>query len=426
MLLKKIAALAVGLALIVASLTGCGGGGGTTAAPSSDNSSAASTESPAKVNPVGKVKIGVAIYDSTDSEVIAFQDYYKTYIGGNFENVEFLYSETISDAAKEIAFIETCKTAGVQGVISFVSFDTVGAIDKCTDLKMYYIKGAASVTDEIYEQVKDSPYFLGTLGASLATDRKIGYQMAKHFIEKNGKENKSFVIHAGFIDRVEMHRYRLAGMVDAFAEIGITYSEPDPTTSTEIGTFATKDGYIIDIFKGVPIDPTTFFPMVSQKINVPGIQVLLSTMSGVDFLGAPIDAAETANNSNIQVGVVSSFTNAYYLAFNEEVPKVDFIAAKYAAEIGPAFAAMYNAISGSAEDFRDGGNPFRLEQGYWVATSTEEYNKLYDIATSLTNPAYSADDLKTVIKEFNPNASYADFKALAEAWDIDDVNARLK
>lgn len=436
--MKRILSKAVSFILVLSlmfaiatSLTGCSGDadkGAATDVKSTETTDVKPTTEAPEVKEIvltENVKIGVAIYDSVDTEVLAFQAYYKEYIEKNLTNVEFIYSSTIDNTEKEIAFIESCKAQGVQGIISFVSQDTISAINKCEQLEMYYIKGAGSVSDEIFDQVKTMEFFVGTIGPSLETEKTVGYNMAKYFIEQNAGENKNFVIHAGFIDRVEMHRARLAGIVEAFAEVGVTYSRTDTEMTTELGTFDVgSTGYTIDIFKGVPIDPATFFPLANQKIGADGVQVMMSVLSGYDFLAAPVNGAEEAKGTDIKVSAICSYTDAYFTAFEDG--KVDYVAAKYAAQSGPVFAAIYNAITGYSEEFRDNGNAFRLEQGYWVSTNKEEYGTSYELATSLEKPAYTVAALKSVIKEYNPDATLVDLKALTEAWDLEQVNQRLE
>ena len=46
------------------------------------------------------VKIGILLADSTTPESLAFQNYYKNYIGENY-NVELIYSDELADAAAE-------------------------------------------------------------------------------------------------------------------------------------------------------------------------------------------------------------------------------------------------------------------------------------------------------------------------------------
>ena len=35
---------------------------------------------------------------------------------------------------------------------------------------MYYVRGSGTISDEMYEKVKDNPYFLGTIGTSVETE----------------------------------------------------------------------------------------------------------------------------------------------------------------------------------------------------------------------------------------------------------------
>ncbi len=50
---------------------------------------------------------------------------------------------------------------------------------------------------------------------------------------------------------------------------------------------------------------------------------------------------------------------------------------------GPAFAMIYNAITGSADAVKEDGEAVRLYQDLWTAKSEEEYIELYGYATGI-------------------------------------------
>ena len=67
-------------------------------------------------------KIGVAVYSSTDDESRMFRDYYTNYIEKSFQ-VEFIYSSDIKDYKDEMAFVDSAKKEGCEGIISFITND---------------------------------------------------------------------------------------------------------------------------------------------------------------------------------------------------------------------------------------------------------------------------------------------------------------
>lgn len=62
---------------------------------------------------------------------------------------------------------------------------------------------------------------------------------------------------------------------------------------------------------------------------------------------------EKEQNSNILVGSIDSFTDGNYEIFQKKDmfgnPPVDYVQGKYASLAGPAFAMIYNAITGNPD-----------------------------------------------------------------------------
>ncbi len=80
-----------------------------------------------------------------------------------------------------------------------------------------------------------------------------------------------------------------------------------------------------------------------------------------------------------------------------------YVAGKYSSIIGPSFAAMYNAITGYAEEFRENGRAFQM--------------------TIYVN-AYNYEDLGSVMKVYDETANFERLKELTEAWSREDALAR--
>ena len=101
-----------------------------------------------------------------------------------------------------------------------------------------------------------------------------------------------------------------------------------------------------------------------------------------------------------------------------------YVAGKYSSEIGPSFAAMYNAVTGYAEEFRENGRAFRMTQGYWVSKNSREYNDQYALATGIYVNAYNYEDLSSLIKVYDEQADFDRLKALTEAWTYEEAETR--
>lgn len=360
-------------------------------------------------------KIGVLIYDPSDSQVLAFQDYYDNYIAENY-NVSFTYSDAISTAEEEKSAIENFAAQNVQAVIALTQADMVAAIEEAAKAKMYYIVGVGTMTDEQYEQTKDNEYFLGTIGPDLNSEEQAGYDMAKYYI---GQGDTNFVLYAGGMSYgVDAHRKRFDGFIKAFQEAGVEYTEP--SGGQAIGSFS-DDNYTIQIIEGFPDDAGAFYTEAQQKLGEEGVQTLLSVGIGLEVFGATI-----ANiNPDIRLATVSAFTEAYKDGFEAEPQQVDYLSGTFPAMIGPTFAAVMNAINGDAEDFRDNGYAFRIGQNYWNAKNKEEFETMYSIANDTENPAINKEDIDQLIKQNNADLTFEAFTEFASNVDFETIEKNI-
>ncbi|MCK0472788.1 hypothetical protein [Halalkalibacter sp. APA_J-10(15)] len=357
------------------------------------------------------IRIGVQIYDATDSEVVAFKRYYEDYIEDHY-NVEFLFSESINTAEEEVTSTENFINQGVDAIISFSDQDRMAVIRRTEDAGVHYAIAAGTLSDEQYDQVKDNEYFVGSIGPSLEQEEQIGYDMAKHYLDE-GYTN--FLLYAGGYPYVDMHQMRTSGMIRAFEEAGVAYT---PREDGQFGEFS-GDGFTINTIAGFPDDSGAFFGTAGERVSETGLEVVLTAALGLEFFGTPI----AQSGSDIQLATVSSFTEAYKGGF--EAGQVDYLAGKFASSIGPIFAAVYNAVNGDEDVARQEGGAFRLDQGYWVATTQDEFNEMYTLSNSIEEPAYTDELLNTVIKRFNEETTYQQFADLVESYEFSSIQEML-
>lgn len=103
-----------------------------------------------------------------------------------------------------------------------------------------------------------------------------------------------------------------------------------------------------------------------------------------------------------------------------------YVAGKFSSTIGPAFAAMYNAVTGYGEEFREDGRAFQMTQGFWISKSKEEFNEQYALATGVYVNAYNYEDLCSVMKAYDEKASFEKLKALTEAYTREEAQERRR
>ena len=394
--MKRLVALLLALALC-AGLAGCSG-----------KTTEESPRNDAEVH-----KIGVIVYNTADEEVIGFREYLKGYIEDNFEMVDFVYSGSIGSGEEELAFIQAACDDGVEGFMSFLSYDLKGEVALCEKNNAYYMLASGTVAAEDFEAVRDNPWFLGAFGPGQPFEFQAGADMARFFIREKTGANY-FVLSGGAPLGNEMHYQRTLGILDALASAygavfdksrtELALSDVPVTVSTDRVSVTICPGYISS-------DESLLTAKAAFEAgNYDAVLSVLPPMEMVEVIGkTPLGVVDSYNTRNLQLvtdGVLR------------------FVVGKYNSMIGPAFALMLNAVTGYAADFRDDGRAVQVTQGFWISDSAEDYNEKYALSTSAAMNAYNFDDLSKVIRVYNPEANLNALVALAEACSYRAVQAR--
>ena len=374
--------------------------------------------------------IGVVVYNQDSPEMNMFMNYYRDYIQQGFP-VKFYFSGSISSADDEIAFIRAMKLQGVKGIISFYGQDIQKIVEACDEEEMYYVLGSGSISDEDYEKVKNSFYFLGSVGPDAKADYEAGYNMADYFADA---DTSSYIVLTGGASVGNyMHLQRSIGVLEVLAEKeGLSYSEDveklaasEETTVVDSG----KDDISITICPGYMTTPKGINNLKHAFVDG-NYDAVLCTFN-VDEIMKTITSKEEEQNSNIKVGTVDCFSQENHDAVNSEDsfenPKIDYVAGKYASMGGPAFAILYNAMSGYPEANTDDAdsNTVRLYQGFWSASDKDTFNELYGYTQDIYENAYSCADLMEVIKAYTTDTTPDKLKVLTEAYKVEDVEKRI-
>ncbi len=361
--------------------------------------------------------IGVSYYNPEEWEGIALKEYLDDYIGGNFD-VEFRYNaERIDSAQDEIAFVEELHEEGVPGLISTMSTYVEDVLPVCEEYGMYYMLAYVTIEDEVFDRIKDNPYFLGVIGPTADDEFSAGEAVAEYLAAlDDGKSFNYLVVTGGSSMGNEMHRLRSAGILTELKELyGLTYAEEiddllqtDKTAEIETGTdmkitllpgYLTSGDEITDLLENGTFDAVAACMTITYAID-------------------DIASVESSDGYDIKVGMVDCFTNESYEYMNESgpngEPKVNCIVGKYGAMVAPAFVAMSNAYAGYAEDFKEDGSAFNLHQKLWYAPDTESFNEKYALSIGITKNTYSAIDMMNVMKQFNEDTDFEAFREFTE------------
>ena len=367
------------------------------------------------------VKIGVLVSDATSSEALAFRAYYTEYIAKAYD-VEFIYSDELTDAAGEKSAIDNFIVNNCKAVISLSSFDRPVQIEQCDAAGIYYAVATGTLTDEQYEEYKDYEYYVGAIGPSMDIEFQAGYDMAAYYLKQG--MTKFGMFGGGVPYYVDMHIYRAAGMLAAMVEYGgegANYKGAD-NAGAIIGQIYADGGIDTGMIGNIELAAyvggydfnDAWFGKLAQMVGTEGIEAILTVGSGVDVLGGFIAG------SNVKLATVDSFTTAMGEAMDNGI--LDYVAGKFAASIGPIFAATLDAINGSPIRDND-GNALALGQGYWVATNSEQFKEFSTVDSSMTDPAYTKEILDQYAGE---GVSYDDFAKFVSQYSFGEIVALKK
>ncbi len=373
--------------------------------------------------------IGVAVFSPDDPEMSMFFNYYRNYIAESFP-VQFLMSETLNSADDEIAFIETMKAQGAGGIISFYGLDLERTVAACAENEIYYVLGSSSISDEVYDAVKDNPWFLGVIGPDSNEEFRAGQEMAEAFAADGAR---TFLIASGGAGNAAnyMHYTRVEGMLTALqAALDLTYSGTieQLAQTAELTELETDREDVRIVISPGYVQNGAGVGNLRNALETDDFDALLSAVGITDVIDLLTEEIQTSEKE-LLVGVVDCFSQENLEAVETRDADgnslLNYVKGKYASMVAPAFAAMFNALEGDVDVVKPEGIAFRLYQSYWTAAGEAEYVELYGYTQSIYENAYSSVDLMNVIRIYNEAATFEEFKTLTEHSDIESVRARL-
>ncbi len=360
-------------------------------------------------------KIGVAIYSSTDDESRMFRDYYSNYIEKAFQ-AKFIYSSEIKDYKDEMAFVDSAKKEGCEGIISFITNDLSEIVKYCAKKDMYYMLGSGTQTSDEFDMVKGEENFLGIIGPSVENESEAGQKMIESLDKANGSEKTYVLLSGGSAINNFMHKQRLCAMLETLQkEDGFVFEQSfDEIAAAQENILAgtTKNGGKVYVCPGY-LNLDQYADNLENVFKEAGqVDVVASTYYAAPFLDT-ITEQEKTQNKDIQVGEIDCFSDTNRQAFDEKDSfgnsKLNFIGGKCAAMAAPAFVAMYNAVSGYPQNVRDNNEAFWLHQDFWYATNKADYDSLSEKAENVYKNVYGTDDIMNVLTEYNDKTEYNTF-----------------
>ena len=276
---------------------------------------------------------------------------------------------------------------------------------------------------------------MGSVGPDLETVYQAGCDMAEFFLEKGARN--IVIMSGGAASGNRLHQVRTWGMLNTLEEkAGLVLTKDARTIDAEalsmtdeVIQLSDKEGNLhVTICPGYTEMDGAGLANLETAFAEGDCDTLMSAFHAATYLDK-ISDKEKEQNSNIMVGAIDSFSEQNFEVFQEKDSfgntPIDYVRGKYASMAGPAFAMIYNAITGNPDAVEEDGEAVRLYQNLWTAKTEDEYIELYGYATGIYENAYSCDDLMQVIRQFNEDANPQSFRELTEASDVESAKERI-
>lgn len=364
------------------------------------------------------IRIGVLREDDTSGEAKAWEKYLRAMGDALGFSVDFT---TTNSSSSEVSAINTYASKGYRGILLFSDDDLVASIQAAAAKKMYTVYPTGQPTDEQYAQVKDNPYYLGSVAPVADTEFQAGYDMAKFFVEQ--KKQTVFTIFGGATAYgADMHIQRLAGILTRLCEQdGTSYDD------------ARDRAALVARIAGVGVDPVRFR---SDTFRITGYMdgftfddafttKLTNSMEAggtcILSVGAGDVVSRIAYGITSANGKIGSFLSGGVDAITAEYAECfdlgyTYDCGKYASAMAPGLILLLAALDGGRLTAPDGSAP-RIGMNYWVATSRTELEEMLSSDSPENGYCYDA----AVIRSYKEKG-YAELVGLCGS-DYDGARA---
>ncbi|MBU9728888.1 hypothetical protein [Diplocloster modestus] len=397
-----------------------GGTPGESSAP--DGTAGAADQDIPDVNPEKHV-IAVA-NTSYIPEVVSFKNYCENYVAEAL-NIEFLFSEELgNDPANMISFAENAYNSGAEVLVDFAcaNRDTVYVLaDKCEELGMYLVTGLMPSTG-YYD---DYEYVIGSAGKNPEELDDQFYELMVDTLEKGAEPHSVVVCTMNAKLGVDEQITSSMGILEALKDMyNLTYDG-------EIRDLVMLDS-VTEISTGRDDVKVTIFPTFStDDMN----EVLKGEYDVVALTGAlylrfesTIAEAEKAYNRDIKIvtmtNVCDTTENSYTTLDIAGNPSLNgSLLLNQSRYILPVLMAV-NTANGDQDAVMRDGKATEFFSPMWVCHNADEYEEIKHLDQDESTYVYTIEDLKQMIKYYNPSLNADVFAEWAAKAELDSVKER--
>lgn len=407
---RVLAALMCG-AMSAALLAGCGSGDTEPTGANAGNSAAEEqkTEEQEQASsldgtwPEEEVMIGVEVFDTTDEQFLALQEYLE-YLT-EYYNISFMYSESIANAEGEMDFIDSCSSAGCKAIVGYYNVAGAEAIQRTIDQGMYYWG-----IEQYYADFEDNEMYLGCYtfaedGDTENGDYLGGYQLG-YGLGMQGAEHV-FYCNGGASFGVQMFIDRQAGF-----EAGVAAAQAE-------GANIQYDSST-DVIEGWP-GTDDFTAAVGAKLAGDYDSI------GVSFNAATLfqPVADAGKSDSVRIAAIGGVNDTYYDAVQTGLVSCIVYDCEETV-FGNAVVQILNAVTGHVDATRTADNKGGKIYTYrWTITDADTFDTIYDYHDS-GKYFVSADDMANLLAEFNEDVTFEDVEAYYSSLDLDTAIANIQ
>jgi hypothetical protein len=331
-------------------------------------------------------------FDSAGDQFLAIQSYL-AYLE-EFLNIEMVYSESLDSAEGELAFIESCAAAGCKGIVGYYNVARNEAVQLSIDKGMFYYGVAEE--DVVYEAFKGNPMYLGGIYAGNA-DYQSGYDLGKSIIDAGCSK---LIYCAGGRDfGVKMFIDRADGFYAAVEE-------------------AKAAGKAVEVVKDISGWPgTDAFSSEQAAAMDMDFDAIVSSFA----CGMWIQPIMNANKmGQVKLAAVDSLVPDFVDLFGAGL--MHAFSYEPNAQLALGVPMVVNAVTGNTIRDNAGQAP-RFTANRLLIASAEDYAAYVGLENG---GGWMIDglDVMSMIKGYNPDASYDQIVALINALSVEEISAR--
>lgn len=395
-----------------------------------DPSAAAGTKTPADFE---TFKIGVCESQSNDSVVLR-RNYYENYIAPKY-NVEFVFSEQLTDAEAEMNFIENCVDLGCKAIISYRSDDVNQMAKVCQEYGLIYTVNTTRTPKNEESFTTSADAFQGVWGTEPVIVAEQFKAWLKNVASEDGSEGFMVTSALAFKGNT-MHAECTQGVLAALQDIyGLNYEDTiENIAATPVPLEVPNDKDIkIYIYPGTNSTTDGWVQGASAALQTGKYGVFLQAAPTFTYTGVVVDEVERGFDMDIKVATSASISDTLVSAFNTDDKfgnaSLDMATVQSVSLIsGMGFVQVYNALTGFGSLDRDNNKQAAVFNAPMWALETKDQVNTVATWDNAENKTWVCDEdtINAALGIYHPELTYDSLVKYYNSITYDWVNEHMK